>query len=293
MPGGRSRPFRLGDRSELLVQQLLTSIAFTTPVPRQEDIGVDFLCSLITDYGSPHLLKAGPFFSVQAKSSTAPIEYRKPHEIQWITHQENPVLLCVADRVAGAMDVYSTWNLLCGVEGGWKGEKVPNCIRLCPGKSHAWDWRGVEDQPDESQDILLGKPIVRITHQQAFDEISTREIAQVIEAWIELDRENIVNCRAGLNWVAGPLEYETGKRPGPKLGVTFYWNPDNLPKCAQNLNRSVVAFWRLLHEPGVATKLATLSTWKDLPDAPLREMLRWALKADPELAPFLKDLDSA
>ena len=291
MPGGRSRAFRFGDRAELLVQQLLTSIAFTTPVPRQEDIGVDFMCSLITDYGSPHLLKAGPFFSVQSKSSTDPVEYKKPHEIQWITNQENPLLLCVADRVAGAMDVYSTWNLLCGVEGGWKGQQAPNCIRLCPDKSHPWDWRGVEDQPDGSQDILLGKPIVRITHEQAFNEDATREIAQVIEAWIALDRENIVNCRAGLYWVAGPLEYETGKRP-TKLGVTFYWSPRNLPQCVRNLSRSAVALWRLMHDAGSAATLAE-PIWNELPTAPLREMLRWALKADPELAPFLKDLDSA
>jgi hypothetical protein len=291
MPGGRSRPFRLGDRSELLVQQLLTSIAFTTPVPRQEDIGVDFLCSLITGYGSPNLLKAGPFFSVQAKSSTDPVEYRKPHEIEWIRNQENPLLVCVADRDAGAIDVYSTWNLLCGVSGSWKGQKVPNCIRLCPGKSHGWDWRGVEDQNDESQDILLGKPIVRIRHQQAFDEDSTREIARVIEAWIALDRENIVNCSSGLNWVAGPLEYETGKPP-TKLGVTFYWHPLNLPKCARNLNRSAVALWRLMHEPESSETLA-MPIWNELPTAPLKEILRWSLKADPELGPFLTDLDSA
>ncbi len=37
MPGARSRSFRIGDRAELLVQHLLAGLAFTTPVPRQED----------------------------------------------------------------------------------------------------------------------------------------------------------------------------------------------------------------------------------------------------------------
>jgi hypothetical protein len=72
MPGARSRSFRLGDRSELLVQHLLTGIAFTTPVPRQEDIGIDFLCSLITGYGGENLLKAGPAFSVPEGSFHRP-----------------------------------------------------------------------------------------------------------------------------------------------------------------------------------------------------------------------------
>ena len=121
MPGGRQRSFRLGDRAELLVQHLLSGLAFTTPVPRQEDIGIDFMCSFITGYDNADLLTAGPLFLVQAKSSNDPVVYEKPHELEWISNQENPILLCVADRDAGAMDVFSTWNLLCAVLAGWRG----------------------------------------------------------------------------------------------------------------------------------------------------------------------------
>jgi hypothetical protein len=289
MPGARSRSFRLGDRSELLVQHLLTGIAFTTPVPRQEDIGIDFLCSLITGYGSENLLKAGPAFSVQAKSSTKPVEYTKPHEIEWIKNQENPLLLCVADREAGAMDVYSTWNLICAVENGWRGEQIPTCIRLCPGKSSSWDWRGVEDQDDGSQDVLLGKPIVRITHNQIFDEPSTQQIAEVIGAWIALDRENIVRCKAGLHWVAGPISYETGKPPaGQPFGLMLYWNPQNVQKCAENLALSAVALWRVLHVPGLAER--AVPPWTE-GTARLKELLRWATKIAPDIKQFLKDLE--
>ena len=138
MPGARLRSFRLGDRSELLVEHLLAGFAFTTRVPRQEDIGIDFLCSLITGSEGKELLKAGPFFAVQAKSSAEKLAYKKAHELEWITNQENPLLLCVADRKATAMDVYSTWNLLCGVLGGWKGKMVPKRITLRPGGSGKW-----------------------------------------------------------------------------------------------------------------------------------------------------------
>ena len=40
MTGGRLGSFRLGDRAELLVEHLLAGVAFTTRVPRQEDIGI-------------------------------------------------------------------------------------------------------------------------------------------------------------------------------------------------------------------------------------------------------------
>lgn len=288
MPGGRLRGFRLGDRAELLVQHLLTGLAFTTPVPRQEDIGIDFLCSLITG-GSDDLLKPGPFFSVQAKSSADAVPYQKAHELEWIRNQENPLLLCVADRDAGAMDVYSTWNLICGVLNGWKGQKEPNCIALCPGKSG--DWPGVRDEPDGSQKILLGKPIVRITHDLIFDDVKTKEVTDVMAQWIVLDRVNIVNRRAGLNWVIAPRTYETGKRHAPEVGVIFYWHPQNLGQCSANLARSAIAMWKLLKHSGISVATdVTQPPWLAL-EPLLRDLCRWCRDMDPGCAPMLADLD--
>jgi hypothetical protein len=77
MAGGRLRPYRLGDRAEHLVEHLLSAFAFTAPAPRQQDIGYDFFCSLILSEGQ--LLKAGTFFTVQAKSSAKPLIYRKKY----------------------------------------------------------------------------------------------------------------------------------------------------------------------------------------------------------------------
>jgi hypothetical protein len=289
MPGARLRSFRLGDRSELLVEQLLAAIAFTTRVPRQEDVGIDFVCSLITGIDDANLLGAGPSFSVQAKSSLEPVIYAKPHELEWIRNQDNPLLLCIADRKASAMDVYSTWNLLCGVEGGgWEGKQPASCIRLHPSKSGS-NWMGIENHPDNSQDIFLGNPIIRITHDQIFDEVSTQHIAEVIAEWLELDRENIVNHRAGLNWVAGPLTYETGKSLSSERGVSFYWHPQNLVDSARNLMRSATALWRVLHVNGIQ-QIAVQPPWSEV-IAPLGELLRWARKVDPSLIAFLPDLE--
>jgi len=39
MPGVRARNLRLGDRSELLAEQLLAGFAFTTRVPRRKTKG--------------------------------------------------------------------------------------------------------------------------------------------------------------------------------------------------------------------------------------------------------------
>lgn len=287
MPGGRARSFRLGDRSELLVEHLLGGVAFTIRVPRQEDIGIDFMCSLITGPHGVSLLKAGPFFSVQAKSSTEAVIYEKPHELDWIMHQENPLLICVADREASAMDVYSTWNLICAIQGGWNGQKPASRINLCPGDSSG-EWPWIRNNPDGSQDVFLGKPIIRITHDQVFNENSTTAIADVLEGWVAIDRENIVNRHAGLNWVVGPLAYETGKPLAGAHGGIFYWAPQNLEKCRVNLGRSATAVWNLLQgSPGQA---ATQEPWKT--GTPhLKQLLLSLRQVDPNLGNFIVHLD--
>jgi hypothetical protein len=291
MPGARLRSFRLGDRSELLVEHLLAGFAFTTRVPRQEDIGIDFLCSLIASNNGGHLLKAGPFFAVQAKSSAEEIVYEKSHELEWITKQENPLLLCVADRGATAMDVYSTWNLLCGVLGGaLSGRIAPSCIKLRPGETGS-SWPGVRDVGDGSLEILLGKPIIRVTHDDIIDEDKTANIAEVLGSWVALDRMNITNRHAGLYWVVGPTSYDTGRPLNRDRKVSFYWNPENLDKCTKNLRWSATGLWRVLNHPLIDLRIdVTKAPWPVGLRA-LREMLAWCLETDPSLQPFLNDLD--
>jgi len=280
MPGARLRTFRLGDRSELLVEQLLAGFAFTTRVPRQEDVGADFFCSLI--HQQEHLLKAGPFFTVQAKSSTEAVVYEKPHEVEWITNQENPFLLCVADRKALAMDVYSTWNLLCGVLNGWRGQRKPSRIVLLPGVDSD-GWPGVEDKDDGSQEIRLGKPIAHVTDADLFDDTRLNLIASVIGEWVALDRTNIVNRHAHMYWVVGPLTYQTDQLPwaAGQGGVAFYYHPANLQNAAINLGRVATALTFVLLHPQTQLDL-TKPPWLARMAA-LDELLRshWELFDEP------------
>jgi hypothetical protein len=245
MPGARLRAFRLGDRSEQLVEFLLSSFAFTTAAPRQEDVGADFFCSLIAREGE--LLKAGPFFTVQAKSKPDPIIFEKEHEVAWITRQENPLFLCIADRVSLAMDVYSTWNLLCGPL-----YRKPSRIILLPGVSGG-AWPGINYKEDGTQEIYLGCPIVRISASEIFDDAKVEQLSAVIRDWAALDRTNIVNVNAGMYWVQGPLSYKTGELPyaDGKGSISFYWHPNNLRTCSANLGRAVTlgSHWELFDEP--------------------------------------------
>ncbi|HUJ30716.1 MAG TPA: hypothetical protein VLY23_05510 [Candidatus Acidoferrum sp.] len=251
---------------------LLSACAFTTPVPRQEDVGIDFFCSLISREGQ--LLKAGPPFSVQSKSDTEPICYEKEHELAWIQSQENPLFICVADRAALAMDVYSTWNLLCGPL-----LKEPKRIILAPGIK-GYVWPRVNFAEDGTQEIELGPPIARISAAEIFDETKVEQFSLVLREWIALDRTNIVNVRAGMFWVQGPTHYETGRTPDisdGSGGISFYWNPQNLPRCSANLGKVVNALF-LIYRDCLQEHERNDKAWSDRIEA-LRDVVRshWQL----------------
>ncbi len=270
MPGARLASFREGDRSELLVELLLSAFAFTTRVPRQEDVGFDFFCSLITKH--QHLLKAGPFFAVQAKSSLDAVVYEKEHELEWISTQENPLLLCVADRKSLSVDIYSTWNLICGPLA-----RKATRITLIPGV-RARDFPGVVNHSDGAQEIHLGDPILRISDDDVSDVSRRQQIGEVLAYWIALDRTNLVNRQAGIYWVLGPTNYETGQLPSALGGVAFYWNPVNLSQCAINLGRAGAALVLLLPEDHLWAdrKKAIhemISAYWELFDEPVRKIL--------------------
>jgi len=243
MPGARPYGFRIGDNAELLSEFVISRIAFTSRVPRTEDVGHDFLCSLAER--EKNLFKAGPFFTVQAKNKKDPIIYQKDYQIQWIKNQENPFFICVADRSSLKVAFYSTWSLLLGIL-----HKSARKIVLIPGSEND-SYKEPETEPDLSeQRIYLGKPILNISAKDIVDDANVSKFAWILRQWIEIDRENIINRYAGIYWIIGPKEYETNKpiaEPFQQI-VAFMWNAKNLEKCKVNFGRSATALRLVIRE---------------------------------------------
>ena len=236
MPGARAYGFRIGDNAELLAEFVISRLAFTSRVPRTEDVGHDFLCSLAEREAK--MFKAGPFFTVQVKNKRGPIIFEKEHELEWIRNQENPFFLCVANRESLSVELYSTWSLLTGIL-----HKSAKKVVLLPG-SESEPYKAPETEEDLSeQRIYLGKPILRILANELVNDEAVSKYAAILRQWIEIDRENIVNRYAGMYWIVGPATYETNEPvPEPHQSVlVFLWNPNNLEKCRTNFGRSATA----------------------------------------------------
>jgi hypothetical protein len=235
MPGGRLRSFRLGDRNELIAEFVLSTFAFTTRVPRQEDVGHDLLCVLSNLKGD--MFWAGPSFTVQVKSNCEPLIFEKDHEIAWLDGLDNPFLVVVVSRQDQRVEIYSTWVRLNGILRGGARRIV-----LVLG-NHDAQYEDVTTEEDGSeQRIPLGRPIISTTPTEVIDEKRAEELRLVLQDWVWLDRENIVRRHAGMYWVLGPKSYETNMHVDPgKFGGFFYSNPQNLLTCQQNFGRTATA----------------------------------------------------
>lgn len=259
MPGGRSRSFRFGDTAERLAEFILGSMAFTTLVSRQDDVGYDLFCVLFER--DKNLLRAGPFFTVQVKGRNDSIIYESDHAKSWITNQHNPFFICIADRKSCSVELYSTWDLLNQLLDRGHGRIV-----LVPSEPpNGLACREFREEIPE-QVVYLGKPVLRISVQEAMDEDQATKYGEILHKWVALDRENIVNRWAGFYWVVGPRDYETNKQPY-ELGdvlVSFYRNPKNRAICERNFARSATALRLILQdfdpaqEKGLLERIAAL-----------------------------------
>jgi len=112
MSGVRTYSFREGDRSEYLAQFLLSAIGLCTAIPRQEDIGLDFLCSIADQ--EQDVLSFGYQFMVSVKSLsspnidlTVPEKRRDQKHVEWLFRQDTPLFLGVVDKNTVSIRLFS------------------------------------------------------------------------------------------------------------------------------------------------------------------------------------------
>jgi len=187
------------------------------------------------------MLRAGPSFSVQVKSSPGPLTYETDAAREWISNQQNPFLVCIVDRATATCEIYSTWNMRNG-HLSWGSKRTV----LHPSGSLG-DF-GTPDLAGETIHARLGPPVLRLTPSDVLDRAHAMEWANILKPWIEFDRENLVYSDASMFWVRGPRWWETNRRlpMDQPWFEAFYWNPNNLPGCFTNFVRSAVALRRVI-----------------------------------------------
>lgn len=114
---GRLPTYRAGDRSEYLAMYFLSALGLVTPIPRQEDIGFDFLCSVQDPAEDFLTFRFQYLVSVKSKGQHGRIVMRPPkgwdgqpgaQHVHWFFDLDLPLLLALVDQKAGTVALYST-----------------------------------------------------------------------------------------------------------------------------------------------------------------------------------------
>lgn len=201
--------FREGDRSEYLATYFFSAVGLVTPVPRQEDIGFDLVCS-IADQEMGRLTFNYQYLLSVKSLSTPNIDLKpaksedgsRPH-ISWLFRQELPLLLAVVDKDGQEVRVYSTlpiWFLYF---------ENPDCgsVSLAPRISNEQGGnvgRPVKGDKLDNADGLfhftvdLGHPIVRATIADLADVEKLRSIKRNMRTAVNYGRISALQVQLGV-----------------------------------------------------------------------------------------------
>jgi hypothetical protein len=114
MSGVRSYSFREGDRAEYLTQFLLSALGLCSAIPRQEDIGYDFACSIanqetgLITFGFPFLItiKSRSQPVIKIKRTKTGIAANDESNVEWL-FPDQATLLGIVDKRKLSIDIYS------------------------------------------------------------------------------------------------------------------------------------------------------------------------------------------
>jgi len=211
----RLHSFREGDRGEYLTQYVLSALGISVPVPRQEDIGIDFHCTLAKPmqdnkiiFDSPYLvqaknineLKEGILFGDFTKS-----KQHKSYEVDWLFSQEMPLFITGADMDEHRIHIYNTIGI-------WVAYlQSDSCAQILlkptlPGESNPRieghgpiEVTELENIRDGKRWIIpLGLPIASIHINDLTDKNKVEVFKQILKCSIEIDKKNIMYRNLGI-----------------------------------------------------------------------------------------------
>jgi hypothetical protein len=222
--------YRQGDRAEYLAQYILSAFAISVPVPRQEDVGSDFHCSLLKRE-SNNLRPYLPF-NIQVKSygdsvRTEGIAFGgitdrgnwRNHEIEQLCQADTPFLIGIVNKERQWLDVFSTITRYF-VRYNWHQKGTPRQVNLIPyqpnedqdlGCGALEDLEEKANMPRMLWKLPIGQPVLRITIEDSENTETCEQIKHLLEPHLRMDQENAVFARIGLGYFNWPLRIRTGQ----------------------------------------------------------------------------------
>lgn len=279
MPGQQLRSTNEGAENERLADLLLSKICAPTKVPREQDYGLDFYCTITQPEG--HVVRTSPYsFGLQVKprSTTNVISYGgygkatdtstwKAYEIEWLFTQSLPFLIGLVSQ--DTLDLYLTSGMW---QARWEGGR-PFRVDLTADAPNPVTQAGlvpvgmpVADAPGDGKrwTIPMGPPIVSWSVAEAASETHLATVRQVLARALDVEKTNVMTHVQGVPYREWILNWSPNWLPAPTethLGTMWFGNSGegmNLERCARALGISLPALALNLQAQGKMQELARL-----------------------------------
>jgi hypothetical protein len=212
---------RGGTQSEILAQALFAMIGTAVLVPRQDDYGVDLLCTLLSEREGQRSWPIA-YYAVQVKSDADPWVFPSRRSVEWVVSYPAALLLCVVNKAERIISIYHTLARFAAAT----ARELPETLAMRP-EGRGDDFTGAYGYNPETDEYLLGPPIVQLTVAELVDQDSIQRMRAVLQAWLELDYRNAVKYLIGLRTVEFPLTYRTGEVPVVDTTIELTWAPEH------------------------------------------------------------------
>jgi len=201
---------RKGDKAEYISQGIFSSLGYSLQVLRQEDYGIDFLCTLTET--SELVSYPTKSFTVQLKTSHDNIVYniKDKTKVKWLFENNLPFFICYFDSIENRVDFYSTSML-----SHYLITKPTNVTKLSFQMSSGFERNSIYLNEHKSSNkifkINLGRPFLSISIMDLADDTIINDRKKILDKVLKRENENIVYRNLGLPFMLWLHEYETNK----------------------------------------------------------------------------------
>jgi hypothetical protein len=209
---------RKGDRAEYISQGIFSALGYSLPILRQEDFGIDFLCTVVEQSGKVSYPTQS--FTIQLKTNHENIVYdlSNAKRTRWLIENNLPFFICYFDTNNNRVDFYSTSMLSNYLIS--KPDKVSKISFKMDSVSGACTIPQYEHKKgNKIFKIDMGKPFLSISIFDLSNESLINKYRKIITKVLRREYENIVYRNLNLPFMRWLHGYETNKE-----GILFGWS---------------------------------------------------------------------
>jgi len=251
---------RKGDRAEYISQGIFSALGYSVPILRQEDFGLDFLCTTVENKGK--VSYPAKSFTVQLKTNHDSIVYDLSDEkkIKWLLENNLPFFICYFDTKDNRVDFYST-----SLIGNYLINK-PDCVtkisfRMDKTHSHCVIPHYEHKKGNKIFIVDMKNPFLSIKIGDLAVEKTINKYRRILSNVLKIEYENIVYRNLNLPFMRWVHDYTTNEEK-----ILFGWahfseyNTVDSQKILENVGHIIIS---LAYNYKVEGKLDDYNKLKD------------------------------